>query len=217
LRGAQLRIVSFVASGANGNVTERHTAEANARSRRRPDRTSGDSRALLPLTLGVPILSAAGRDARAKRGVRPLNLPLHARLRRHTSHRQTRFHARHEDIITPRPIVIEQSNRGERSFDIYSRLLRERIVFVTGAVEDHMATLVTAQLLYPRVGEIRRRTSTCTSTRGRVVTAGMAIHDTMQYIRRASARSASARPPRWALPARPASRACGSRSPTRGS
>ncbi|MDB5681197.1 MAG: clpP, partial [Sphingomonas bacterium] len=46
------------------------------------------------------------------------------------------------------PIVIEQSNRGERSFDIYSRLLRERIVFVTGAVEDHMATLITAQLLY---------------------------------------------------------------------
>ena len=72
----------------------------------------------------------------------------------------------HEDIISGLvPIVIEQSNRGERSFDIYSRLLRERIVFVTGGVEDHMASLITAQLLYPRDARIRRRTSTCTSTR----------------------------------------------------
>src|SRR3546814_14770983 len=56
----------------------------------------------------------------------------------------------HADIVAGLvPIVIEQSNRGERSFDIYSRLLRERIVFVTGGVEDHMATLITAQPLYP--------------------------------------------------------------------
>src|SRR5215213_1502644 len=55
----------------------------------------------------------------------------------------------HEDIVNGLvPIVIEQSNRGERSFDIYSRLLRERIIFVTGAVEDHMASLITAQLLF---------------------------------------------------------------------
>ena len=55
----------------------------------------------------------------------------------------------HQDIISQLvPIVIEQSNRGERSFDIYSRLLRERIVFITGAIEDHMASLITAQLLF---------------------------------------------------------------------
>ena len=71
----------------------------------------------------------------------------------------------HQDIVSGLvPIVIEQSNRGERSFDIYSRLLRERIVFITGPIEDHMASLITAQLLFlsPRT---RRRTSSCTSTR----------------------------------------------------
>ena len=59
----------------------------------------------------------------------------------------------HLDIVNGLvPIVIEQSNRGERSFDIYSRLLRERIVFITGAIEDHMASLVTAQLLLGILG-----------------------------------------------------------------
>ncbi|HEX9931300.1 MAG TPA: ATP-dependent Clp endopeptidase proteolytic subunit ClpP [Allosphingosinicella sp.] len=90
----------------------------------------------------------------------------------------------HADIISGLvPIVIEQSNRGERSFDIYSRLLRERIVFVTGPVEDHMATLITAQLLYLESENPKKDVYMYINSPGGVVTAGMAIHDTMQYIR----------------------------------
>ena len=90
----------------------------------------------------------------------------------------------HEDILSGLvPIVIEQSNRGERSFDIYSRLLRERIVFVTGPVEDHMATLITAQLLYLESENPKKDVYMYINSPGGVVTAGMAIHDTMQYIR----------------------------------
>jgi ATP-dependent Clp protease protease subunit len=81
------------------------------------------------------------------------------------------------------PIVIEQSNRGERSFDIYSRLLRERIVFVTGPIEDHMATLITAQLLYLESENPKKDIYMYINSPGGSVTAGMAIHDTMQYIR----------------------------------
>lgn len=81
------------------------------------------------------------------------------------------------------PIVIEQSNRGERSFDIYSRLLRERIVFVTGQVEDHMASLITAQLLFLESENPKKDIYMYINSPGGVVTAGMAIHDTMQYIR----------------------------------
>jgi ATP-dependent Clp protease protease subunit len=90
----------------------------------------------------------------------------------------------HADIVSALvPIVIEQSNRGERSFDIYSRLLRERIVFVTGPVEDHMATLITAQLLYLESENPKKDVFMYINSPGGVVTAGMAIHDTMQYIR----------------------------------
>ena len=90
----------------------------------------------------------------------------------------------HADIASALvPIVIEQSNRGERSFDIYSRLLRERIVFVTGPVEDHMATLITAQLLYLESENPKKDVFMYINSPGGVVTAGMAIHDTMQYIR----------------------------------
>ena len=90
----------------------------------------------------------------------------------------------HADIVNGLvPIVIEQSNRGERSFDIYSRLLRERIVFVTGGVEDHMATLITAQLLYLESENPKKDIFMYINSPGGVVTAGMAIHDTMQYIR----------------------------------
>jgi ATP-dependent Clp protease protease subunit len=90
----------------------------------------------------------------------------------------------HQDIISQLvPIVIEQSNRGERSFDIYSRLLRERIVFITGGVEDHMATLVTAQLLYLESENPKKDIYMYINSPGGVVTAGMAIHDTMNYIR----------------------------------
>jgi len=90
----------------------------------------------------------------------------------------------HADILGGLvPIVIEQSNRGERSFDIYSRLLRERIVFITGGVEDHMASLVTAQLLFLESENPKKDIYMYINSPGGVVTAGMAIHDTMQYIR----------------------------------
>lgn len=81
------------------------------------------------------------------------------------------------------PIVVEQSNRGERSFDIYSRLLRERIIFVTGGVEDHMAAVITAQLLFLESENPKKDIFMYINSPGGVVTAGMAIHDTMQYIR----------------------------------
>jgi ATP-dependent Clp protease protease subunit len=81
------------------------------------------------------------------------------------------------------PIVIEQSSRGERSFDIYSRLLRERIIFVTGPVEDHMASLITAQLLFLESENPKKDIMMYINSPGGVVTAGMAIHDTMKYIR----------------------------------
>ena len=81
------------------------------------------------------------------------------------------------------PIVIEQSNRGERSFDIFSRLLRERIVFVTGGVEDNMASVITAQLLFLESENPKKDIWMYINSPGGVVTAGMAIYDTMQYIR----------------------------------
>lgn len=81
------------------------------------------------------------------------------------------------------PVVVEQTSRGERSFDIYSRLLRERIVFITGEVEDHMASLIVAQLLFLESENPSKDISMYINSPGGVVTAGLAIHDTMQYIR----------------------------------
>lgn len=81
------------------------------------------------------------------------------------------------------PIVVEQSNRGERSFDIYSRLLRERIIFVTGQVEDHMASLIVAQLLFLEADNPKKDIAMYINSPGGVVTSGLAIYDTMQYIR----------------------------------
>src|SRR6478672_2218986 len=81
------------------------------------------------------------------------------------------------------PVVVEQTSRGERSFDIYSRLLRERIIFVTGEVEDHMASVIVAQLLFLESENPSKDISMYINSPGGVVTAGMAIHDTMQYIR----------------------------------
>ena len=90
----------------------------------------------------------------------------------------------HQDILSQLvPIVIEQSSRGERSFDIYSRLLRERIIFVTGPIEDHMASLITAQLLFLEAENPKKDILMYINSPGGVVTAGLAIHDTMQYIR----------------------------------
>ena len=90
------------------------------------------------------------------------------------------MHPEHNALI---PVVIEQSNRGERSFDIYSRLLRERIIFITGGVEDHMASVITAQLLFLESENPKKDIWMYINSPGGVVTAGMAIHDTMQYIR----------------------------------
>lgn len=81
------------------------------------------------------------------------------------------------------PMVVEQTSRGERSFDIFSRLLRERIVFVTGEVEDTMASLIVAQLLFLESENPKKDIWMYINSPGGVVTAGMAIHDTMQYIR----------------------------------
>ena len=81
------------------------------------------------------------------------------------------------------PMVVEQSNRGERAFDIYSRLLKERVIFVTGAVEDYMASLVTAQLLFLEADNPKKEISMYINSPGGVVTSGMAIYETMQYIR----------------------------------
>ncbi|KAF4531133.1 hypothetical protein B566_EDAN019163 [Ephemera danica] len=81
------------------------------------------------------------------------------------------------------PVVVEQSSRGERSFDIYSRLLRERIIFVTGEVEDHMASVIVAQLLFLESENPSKDISMYINSPGGVVTSGMAIFDTMQYIK----------------------------------
>jgi len=81
------------------------------------------------------------------------------------------------------PQVIENTPRGERGFDIYSRLLRERIVFMTGPVEDHMASVIIAQLLFLEAENPKKEISMYINSPGGVVTAGLAIYDTMQFIR----------------------------------
>ena len=85
------------------------------------------------------------------------------------------------------PMVVEQTNRGERAYDIYSRLLKERIVFVTGPIEDHLASLITAQLLFLEAENPKKEISMYINSPGGVVTSGMAIYDTMQFIRPAVA------------------------------
>ena len=81
------------------------------------------------------------------------------------------------------PMVIEQSSRGERSFDIFSRLLRERIIFLNGPVEDNMSALVCAQLLFLESENPKKEISMYINSPGGVVTSGLAIYDTMQYIK----------------------------------
>jgi len=81
------------------------------------------------------------------------------------------------------PIVIEQTARGERSFDIYSRLLKERIIFVTAEVEDHMSTLICAQLLFLESENPTKDIALYINSPGGVVTAGLAMYDTMQFIK----------------------------------
>ncbi len=81
------------------------------------------------------------------------------------------------------PMVVEQTSRGERAYDIYSRLLKERIVFVTAEVEDHMATLIVAQLLFLESENPEKEIAMYINSPGGVVTAGLSIYDTMQYIK----------------------------------
>ena len=81
------------------------------------------------------------------------------------------------------PMVVEQTNRGERAYDIFSRLLKERIIFVTGPVEDGMSTLVVAQLLFLEAENPKKEISMYINSPGGVVTSGLAIYDTMQVIR----------------------------------
>ena len=81
------------------------------------------------------------------------------------------------------PMVVEQTNRGERAYDIYSRLLKERIIFITGPIEDYGASLLIAQLLFLEAENPKKEVHMYINSPGGLVTAGMAIYDTMQYVR----------------------------------
>ncbi len=81
------------------------------------------------------------------------------------------------------PMVVEQTARGERAYDIFSRLLKERIIFVTGPIEDSVASLITAQLLYLEAENPKKEIAMYINSPGGLVTSGLAIYDTMQYVR----------------------------------
>ena len=81
------------------------------------------------------------------------------------------------------PMVVEQTARGERAFDIYSRLLKERLIFITGPIEDYGASLITAQLLFLEAENPKKEIHMYINSPGGLVTAGLAIYDTMQYVR----------------------------------
>ena len=81
------------------------------------------------------------------------------------------------------PMVVEQTSRGERSYDIYSRLLKERIIFLTGQVEDHMANLIVAQMLFLEAENPEKDIHLYINSPGGVITAGMSIYDPMQFIK----------------------------------
>lgn len=81
------------------------------------------------------------------------------------------------------PMVVELTNRGERAYDIFSRLLKERIIFITGPIDDHAASVVTAQLLYLEAENPKKEISLYINSPGGIVTSGLAVYDTMQYVR----------------------------------
>ncbi len=85
--------------------------------------------------------------------------------------------------LTLVPMVVEQTSRGERAYDIYSRLLKERLIFLVGPIDDHMANVIVAQLLFLEADNPEKDISIYINSPGGVVTAGMAIYDTMQYIK----------------------------------
>ena len=88
-----------------------------------------------------------------------------------------------EHMNTLVPIVVEQSNKGERAYDIYSRLLKERIIFLTGQINDNVASLVTAQLLFLEAEDPKKEIYLYINSPGGLVTAGLGIYDTMQYVK----------------------------------
>ena len=88
-----------------------------------------------------------------------------------------------EHMNTLIPMVVEQSSRGERAYDIYSRLLKERIIFLVGPINDNVASLVTAQLLFLEAEDPKKEISLYINSPGGLVTAGLGIYDTMQYIK----------------------------------
>ncbi len=88
-----------------------------------------------------------------------------------------------ENLNTLIPMVVEQSNRGERAYDIYSRLLKERIVFIVGSINDNVASLVTAQLLFLESEDPKKEISLYINSPGGLVTAGLGIYDTIQYVK----------------------------------
>jgi ATP-dependent Clp protease protease subunit len=94
--------------------------------------------------------------------------------------RDAHMDAHMNDLV---PTVVEQTPRGERAYDIYSRLLKERIIFIAGPIEDAMSTLVVAQLLFLEAEDPKKEISIYINSPGGTVTSGMAIYDTMQYIR----------------------------------
>src|SRR5512147_2774157 len=81
------------------------------------------------------------------------------------------------------PTVVEQTDRGERAYDIYSRLLKERIIFITGVIEDEMSALVVAQLLFLEAENPKKEIAIYINSPGGGVTAGLAVYDTMQFVR----------------------------------
>ena len=116
------------------------------------------------------------------------------------------------------PMVVEQTNRGERAYDIYSRLLKERLIFVTGPIEDHMASLIVAQLLFLEAENSKKEIAMYINSPGGVVTSGMAIYDTMQFIKPAvSTLCIGMAASMGSLLLAAARRACASRCPTRAS
>jgi ATP-dependent Clp protease protease subunit len=88
-----------------------------------------------------------------------------------------------EHMNTLVPMVVEQSNKGERAYDIYSRLLKERIIFLTGQINDNLASLVTAQLLFLEAEDPKKEIYLYINSPGGLVTAGLGIYDTMQYVK----------------------------------
>ncbi|MBN9272617.1 MAG: ATP-dependent Clp protease proteolytic subunit, partial [Mesorhizobium sp.] len=89
----------------------------------------------------------------------------------------------HETYMNLVPMVVEQTNRGERAYDIFSRLLKERIIFITGPIEDGMASLVCAQLLFLEAENPKKEINMYINSPGGVVTSGLAMYDTMQFIK----------------------------------